>query len=174
MSAKFKLFLILILSVFATAAGVYVIQHQPPALITGTANGQQQKLSVEKQSSEFLAYPERSHYQTIPLENINSALQGSDPATLALNALDEVASGVRIHQVEVAYPQPNQALVTITQVKQAKDNSGSAIRYRIEMSRFGRSLLVSSPPIWEIIWAGSQVQCFSRSPAHNKLSNSCR
>ncbi|WP_016951319.1 hypothetical protein [Anabaena sp. PCC 7108] len=174
MSAKFKLFLILTLSIFAAAAGVYVIQHQPAALINVTANEQQQQLAVEKQSSEFLAYPERSHYKIIPLESINSTLQGSDPAALALNALDEVASGAKIRKVEVAYPQPNQALVTITQVKPTKDNSVRAIRYRMEMSRFGRSLLVSSPPIWEIIWVGSQVQCFSSSQDKTKFTNSCR
>ncbi|MBK1987130.1 hypothetical protein A0J48_006190 [Sphaerospermopsis aphanizomenoides BCCUSP55] len=173
MSAKLKFFLILILSVFATAAGVYVIQHQPTALMTRTANGLQQGLSVEQESSELLAVPERSHYKTIPLKSINSVLQGSDPATLALNILDNVTSVQGKPQIEVVYPQPNQALVTITQVKQGQNNSVGAIKYRVEMNRFGRSLLVSSPPVWEVIWAGSQAQCFSRNPAQNKFSTNC-
>jgi hypothetical protein len=171
MSAKLKFFLILIFSVFATAAGVYIIQHQPPALMTGTANRQQQQFVQE--SSEQLAYPERSHYKTIPLKSINSVLQGSNPATLALNILNDVTSLQGKTQVEVEYPQPNQALVTITQIKQANKRSVGAIKYRVEMNRFGRSLLVSSPPVWEIIWAGFQVQCFSKNPTQNKFSTSC-
>ena len=173
MSAKLKFFLILIFSVFATAGGVYMIQHQPRALMAGTANGQQQLLSIEQESSELLAYPDRSHYKTIPLHSINSVLQGSNPATLALNLLDEVTSVQGKPQVEVAYPQPNKALVTIIQLKQGKNHSVGAIKYRVEMSRFGRSLLVSSPPVWEIIWAGFQVQCFSKSPTQNKFSQNC-
>ncbi|MGM3308597.1 hypothetical protein ACSQ6I_21905 [Anabaena sp. WFMT] len=174
MSAKFKLFLILTLSVFATAAGVYVIQYQPPTLMTGTGNGHEQQLtSVGQNSSQLLAYPERDNYQTIPLESINSAMQGSDPANLALNMLNEVTSVKGKSQIKVAYPQPNQALVTITQINRTKNNTVGAIKYRVEMNRFGRSLLVSSPPVWEIIWAGSQVQCFSKNPAQNKFSQNC-
>jgi hypothetical protein len=59
--------------------------------------------------------------------------------------------------VEVVYPQPNQALVKITQVKQ-DDDSVDTIEYRVEMTTFGRSLLANSPPIWQIVWAGSQIQ----------------
>jgi hypothetical protein len=176
MSAKLKFLLILTLSIFATAAGVYVMQRQPSALMAGTANGQQQQLSVEQDSSALLATPERSYYTTIPLESINSILQGSDPATLALNILYDVKTLQGKPQVEVAYPQPNQALVTITKLNPVKNNSVnsvSAIKYRVEMSRFGRSLLVSSPPVWEIIWAGSQVQCFSKSPTQNNVTQNC-
>nr|WP_313933844.1 hypothetical protein [Anabaena cylindrica] len=168
------MFLILTLSMLAATAGVYVIQNQPPALITGTANGHQQQLtSVLEKSSQLLAYPERDNYQTIPLESINSAMQGSDPANLALNMLNEVTSVAGKSQIEVAYPQPNQALVTITQINRTKNNTVGAIKYRVEMNRFGRSLLVSSPPVWEIIWAGSQVQCFSKGSVQNKLGQNC-
>ncbi|TAF06515.1 MAG: hypothetical protein EAZ77_12055 [Nostocales cyanobacterium] len=173
MSAKFKFFLIFILSIFATASSFYLIQRQPVALVTGTANGHEQQLSREQESSGLVTYPERSHYQTIPLKSINSILQGSDPTTLALNILDEVTSVERPPQIELAYPQPHQALVTIIQVNQVDKNSVSATKYRVEMSRFGRSLLVSSPPVWEIIWAGFQRQCFSKNPTQSKSSQKC-
>ncbi len=173
MSAKLKLFLILILSVFATAgAGVYLTQHQPSVPIFETNSGSGQQMVATHQSQEVVAYSERSNYKTIPLESINSSLQGSDPATLALNVFDEIASVGGTRKVEVVYPQRNQALVMITQIKRSKDSVG-AIKYRAEMTTFGRSLLVSSPPVWQIVWAGSQVQCWPGSRAHKKVTQNC-
>lgn len=172
MSAKLKLFLILILSVFATAgAGVYLTQHQLSAPIFETSE-QSQQMEAIPQSQEVVAYSERSDYKTIPLESINSGLQGSDPATLALNAFDDMASVRGTRKVEVVYPQRNHALVTITQVKQSEDSVG-AIKYRVEMTTFGRSLFISSPPVWQIVWVGSQEQCLPGSRAHKKVTQSC-
>jgi hypothetical protein len=173
MSAKLKFFVILIFSIFSTVVGVYMIQRQPTKLTIGTANGQQKILPVENSSYEPVAYPERSHYKTIPLEGVNSLLQGSDPETLALNILYDVKSLSGKPLVEVTYPQTNRALVTVTKLKQLKNHSASVIKYRVEMSRFGRSLLVSSPPVWEVIWAGSQVQCSSKTTAQIKFIQDC-
>jgi hypothetical protein len=154
MSAKLKFFLIVILGIFATAgAGVYIIQRQPPAPIVETSNGQTQQVAAIHQSQEVVAYPERSDYKTIALEKIDSSLQGSDPATLALNAFDDIASEEGTRKVEVDYPQRNQAFVTITQIKQGDDSVGT-VKYRVEMITFGRSLFISSPPVWQIVWAG--------------------
>ncbi|MEH2062110.1 MAG: hypothetical protein V7K50_07490 [Nostoc sp.] len=153
MSAKLKFFLIVILSVFATAgAGVYIIQRQPSAPIVETTDGQTQQVLAIHQSQEVVAYPERSDYKTIPLEKLNSSLQGSDPATLALNAFEDIGVG-GTRKVEVAYPQRNQSFVTITQIKRGNDSVGT-VRYRVEMTTFGRSLFISSPPVWQIVWAG--------------------
>ncbi|MBG1263001.1 hypothetical protein [Nostoc commune] len=153
MSAKLKFFLIVILSIFATAgAGVYIIQGQPSAPIFEATDGQTQQVTAIHQSQEVVAYPGRSDYKTIPLEKLNSSLQGSDPATLALNAFEEIASVRGTRKVEVAYPQRNQSFVTITQIKGADDSVG--IKYRVEMTTFGRSLFISSPPVWQIVWAG--------------------
>ncbi|MBD2603484.1 hypothetical protein H6G81_02800 [Scytonema hofmannii FACHB-248] len=170
MSAKLKLFLIFILSIFATvAAGFYIMQRQPSASSSSNYNGQQQ-FSAIPQAQHIEVYAERATYKTIPLENLNSALQGSDPATLALNAFDDVVSQKATRKVEVVYPQPNQAMVTITQMKQA-DNAVDTVKYRVEMTTFGRSLLVSSPPVWQIVWAGSQLQCWSGNrPQKNSIS----
>ncbi|MGF1939160.1 MAG: hypothetical protein RM347_033235 [Nostoc sp. ChiQUE02] len=171
MSAKLKFFLIVILGIFATAgAGVYIIQRQQSEPIVETSDGQTQQVGAIHQSQEVVAYLERSDYKTIPLENINSSLQGSDPATLALNAFDDIAVGGR-RKVEVAYPQRNQAFVTITQIKQGNDAVG--IKYRVEMTTFGRSLFISSPPVWQIVWAGSQVECWAGSRSHTKLNHIC-
>jgi hypothetical protein len=172
MSAKLKFFLIVILSIFATAGtGVYIIQRQPSAPIIETSDGQTQKVAAMHQSQEVVAYTERSNYKTIPLEKINSSLQGSDPATLALNAFDDIASVGGTRKVEVAYPQRNQAFVTITQIKPGDDSVG--IKYRVEMTAFGRSLFISSPPVWQIVWAGSQVECWAGSRSQAKLNHIC-
>ena len=153
MPAKLKLFLIVILSIFATTgAGVYITQSQQYAPIVETNKGLAQQVGAIHQSQEVVAYLERSDYKTIPLVNINSSLQGSDPATLALNAFDDIASMRGTRKVEVAYPQRNQAFVTITQIKRGDNSVG--IKYRVEMTTFGRSLFISSPPVWEIVWAG--------------------
>ncbi|BAY12028.1 hypothetical protein [Calothrix sp. NIES-2098] len=174
MTVKWKLFLIVIIGLFATAGtGVYLSQHPPSAQSLETGNGQAQEVAVTQISQNIETYPERSHYKTIPLESINSNLQGSDPATLALSAFDDTASEVGTRKVEVVYPQRNQALVTITQL-QHSDNLGSAVKYRVEMTTFGRSLLVSSPPVWQIVWAGSQVHCGTRNRLKNNLNLSCQ
>jgi hypothetical protein len=174
MSAKLKLFLILILSTFATTgAGAYMIHHQPIQVVGNNQEQKPQLSLAQQQSPDILNYPERSDYKTIPLESLNSTLQGSDPATLALNAVDETATTTGTRQVEVVYPQRNQALVTITQIKRANNNIVGAIKYRVEMTTFGRSLFVSSPPVWQIIWAGSQVQCWPGSQPHKSVKQSC-
>ncbi|WP_445223207.1 hypothetical protein [Calothrix sp. NIES-2100] len=159
---------------FATAgAGVYFSQHQPSVHSLETKNGQAQEVAATEISQDIKTYPERTHYKTIPLASINSTLQGSDPATLALNLFEDNVSEVGTRKVEVAYPQRNQALVMITQVQQG-DNSTSEVKYRVEMSTFGRSLLVSSPPVWEIVWAGSQVQCMPGSRPKKNFTLSCQ
>ncbi|MBU7582344.1 MAG: hypothetical protein KAF91_05450 [Nostoc sp. TH1S01] len=159
LSGKLKFLRILLLSIFATAAtSAYITQHQPPATVLNTETPEQPQFSVMHNSENLVVYPERINYKSIPLESLNSARQGSDPETLALNAIEDVGSEKGTRKVEVIYPQHNQALVTITHIPQ-NSPSVTAIKYRVEMNTFGRSLLVSSPPVWEIIWAGSQIQC---------------
>ncbi|MBD2360617.1 hypothetical protein [Anabaena sp. UHCC 0399] len=159
MSVKLKFFLILILSIFATAgAGVYMIQYQTAIPIVDNINAQPQPLSDVQHSQEIVEDSERAQYENIPLESVNSPLQGSDPAKLAMNLLDDFQPTKSDRQVEVTYPQPNQALVTVIQTPSQGDSS-TAMKYRVEMNRFGRSLLSSSPPIWQIVWVGSQSQC---------------
>jgi hypothetical protein len=161
MSVKLKFFLILILSIFVTAgASVYMMQSQTAVPIVDNVNAQPQQLSDVQHSQEIVADPERAEYENIPLASINSPLQGSDPAKLAVNFLEDFTLNKGKGQVEVAYPQPNQAVVIVTQ-KVLDKGVSTEKKYRLEMSTFGRSLLSSSPPIWQIVWVGSQIQCQS-------------
>lgn len=175
MFTKFKLFLILILSIFATVgAGIYIAQYQTSVTIVDASNSDRQNLSNVQHSQDVEVYPERSQYQNIPLESIDTPLQGTDPAILALNVFDDLALVKVKPKVEVVYPQRNQALVTITQIRQNKNHRLAGItKYRVEMTAFGRSLLVSSPPVWQIVWAGSQIQCQTGSRRQYKLAQSC-
>lgn len=171
MTVKWKWFLILTLSIFASAsAGVYISQSQPSVTVFETSNDQPQRIEATPISQDIVTYPERHNYKNIPLDRINSTLQGSDPATLALNAFDDIASAGGTRKVEVVYPQHNQALVKITQI-QHSDHVVAAIKYRVEMSTFGRSLLVSSPPVWQIVWAGSRVECIPGSQPLRGIQN---
>ncbi len=156
MSAKLKIFVILILSIFATvAAGTIFANRQPSTAISSNPTAQAQPVSVAISTSNLEVDPERARYKTIPLENIKSALQGSDPKTLAVDAFDPIGGEGYKPKVEVIYPQPNQALVIITQASQVK-NLNRAVRYRVELSSFGRTLFVSEPRMWQIVWVGRQ------------------
>lgn len=173
-SVKWKFFLILVLSMFATAgASFYLHQHQPSPNVGENGNGQQQQFSTVQHAQNREISPGRYQYQKIPLNEINSTLHGSDPATLALNAVQDQILADRKHKVEVVYPEQNQALVNITQTL-LDDDTVDTIKYRVEMTTFGRSLLVSSPPIWQIVWAGSQTQCRSGSRLYKGLAQNCR
>ncbi|WP_339373728.1 MULTISPECIES: hypothetical protein [unclassified Anabaena] len=144
-------------------------QNQTPLSIVDNTDTQPQELSTVQHSQEVLEHPERAEYQTIPLENINYPLQGSNPKTLAMNVLDDLTATNGDRQVEVIYPQQNQALVTVIE-KSSDGDSSQVIKYRVEMSVFGRSLLVSSPPIWQIVWVGSQIR--TRTGNHTPEDNS--
>ncbi len=173
MSAKLKILVILVFSIFATsAAGVYINNRQQPTPISTDSNRHQHSPAAVS-AQEVVANPERAKYKTIPLDNIKSVLQGSDPAALALDAFDNnIDSKQGTRKVEVYYPQPNQALVTITQTKGTKAPA-SAVRYRVELTSFGRSLLASSPPLWQIVWAGSQEECLA-SNAKSSSAQACQ
>ena len=88
MSPKLKWFLIVVASIFATAAtGVYITQRQTTEAVSDTSNGQPPQFS-DVNLTEEIVNPERANYNPVPLEKINSPLQGSDPSDLALNAFD--------------------------------------------------------------------------------------
>ncbi len=156
MSAKSKIVFILILSIFATiSASVIFNGSNSSTLVYTNQNVQAQQPPVAIRSADIAANPERAKYKTIPLESIKSALQGTDPASLAMEAFDTNGIEHKPRKVEVAYPQPNQALVTITQNDLVK-NSRDAVRYRVELSSFGRTILATSPPMWQIVWVGKR------------------
>jgi hypothetical protein len=177
MSAKLKIVLVLILSIFATAAVGTIVKNRQPSTPVSMGNnpgkittpdfasiknqGQSQQSPVAIQTLSHELNPERARYQAVPLDSIKSTLKGTDPASLAMDAFDTPYSEgnkSETRKVEVVYPQPNQALVTITRTD-FRRNPSQAVRYRVELSRFGRTLLVSSPPMWQIVWAGTQEKC---------------
>jgi hypothetical protein len=156
MSAKSKIVFILILSIFATiSASVIFNSSNSSTLVRTNQNAQAQQPPVAIEAADIAANPERAKYKTIPLESIKSALQGTDPASLAMDAFDTTGIERKPRKVEVAYPQPNQALVTITQ-KDLVKNPRDAVYYRVELSSFGRTILATSPPMWQIVWVGKR------------------
>lgn len=160
MSAKSKILVIVILSIFATvAAGLRLGNYQPSTPIATGKHRQQSNIPTAMPVQNLVAKTGQGEYITIPLDNIKYSLQGTDPAVLTMNAFYKVNFKDKTPKVEVVYPQPNQALVTITQVRPVGDTI-EVMKYRARLSAFGRSLLVSSPPLWEIVWAGYQKQCW--------------
>ncbi|MBF2016879.1 MAG: hypothetical protein IGS23_17110 [Rivularia sp. T60_A2020_040] len=172
MSAKFKIFLVLTLSLFASAvvAGVYIIKQWHFSEVS-TTEEQQQIRAKEISSQSIDTNPYRAKYKSIPLTRLKSVLKGTDPATLAVNAFDPNYSKQLTRQVEVSYPQPDRAMVTITQTNFALSKP-KPIKYRVELTSFGRSLFVSSPPLWQIVWAGYYEQCFANGTTFS--NSNCR
>jgi hypothetical protein len=161
MSAKLKFFLVFALSTFATAAvaGIYKIKawHSNRPYIAE----KQQQIQAKQTSSQNLAITSsRRKFKSIPLTKFRTVLRGSDPAALAINAFDTTQSKGSNRKVEVIYPQPNQAMVTITQTNEASPKP-KPIKYRVELTSFGRTMFVSSPPLWQIVWAGYYEQCLA-------------
>ena len=99
----------------------------------------------------------QENYKSISLEKIADAkaLIGDDPKAIAILVFGDTQSEGGSRDVTVDYPQPNQAIVTITQTGVA-DDSVAAIKYRAQL------VATQSSPTgkqWKMIWAGSQVKC---------------
>jgi hypothetical protein len=161
MSAKLKLSILLI-SIFATVtAGIFFIKQLRFLSVTATSNKQSEKdANTTNQLQDTNLNPDRNKYKEISLAHLD--LHGSDPATLAKNIVDDTDSELGTRKVEIAYPQPNQALVTITKTQNNR-GIGNAISYRVELTSVGRSLLINSQNkrLWQIVWVGSKEQCLS-------------
>ncbi|MGD1911768.1 MAG: hypothetical protein ACFB2X_13180 [Rivularia sp. (in: cyanobacteria)] len=161
MSAKFKIILVLILSIFATfvVAGVYKVKQWHSDRLS-TAKKPQQNRTHDISTQKPVASSSRVKYKSIPLTRFKTVLRGTDPAALAINALDTTESKKVTRKVEVVYPQPDRAMVTITQTNIASSEL-TPVKYRVELTSFGSSLFVTSPPLWQIVWAGSYQQCLA-------------
>lgn len=175
MSAKLKIFLVFTLTSFATAvvAGIYKIkQWHSNSTASYTAQKQEQIQANQLSSQTLVTKSSKSKYKSIPLTRFRTVLKGTDPATLAINAFDTTESKGSNRKVEVIYPQPNQAMVTITQTNLASSKP-KPIKYRVKLTSFGRSLFVTSPPLWQVVWAGSSEQCL-RGTTDMVASAACR
>lgn len=119
-----------------------------------------QTISLNNSDAKTTAASAKAHrenYKAISLTKIADAkaLAGNDPKAVALSAFGNVESEGGGRDVTVDYPQPNQAIVTITQTGVADDSVG-AIRYRVELQP---EKSAQTGKQWEIVWAGSQVKC---------------
>ncbi|MEL6162348.1 MAG: hypothetical protein AAFR37_00835 [Cyanobacteria bacterium J06628_3] len=132
--------------------------------LLAVAADQQQYQNYEISNQEILVESYKRKYKSIPLTRFRTILRGTDPAALAINALDTASEDVGNRKVEVVYPQPNQAMVTITQTNLASSQP-KPVKYRVKLTSFGRSLFVTSPPLWQIVWAGSYEQCLTSTTA---------
>jgi hypothetical protein len=170
---KWNVVLVLLVNILATAcAGMDMTQEPQSPTLGDNRPVIQQEVANVQHTEDVPLYPGRYQYQSIPLENVNVILQGSDPVSLALNVLEGKSLAGGKQEVAVFYPQPRQALVEITQIDSNNYNI-ERINYRVEMTTFGRSLLSSSPPIWQVVWAGSKIECSPESSNKQKLAQSC-
>ncbi len=161
MSAKLKFFLAFTLGIFGTAvlAGVYTIKQWHSSQLS-IARKQQQIQAKQISTQNIIVNAYSFQYKTIPLKRFTTSLKGTDPTALAVNAFDPNHLKNLDRKVEVVYPQPNQAMVTITQTDIAASKP-KPIKHRVKLTSFGRSLFLTSPPLWQIVWAGTSEQCLA-------------
>lgn len=156
---KWNVVLVLLINILATAcAGMDMTQEQESPTVGDNRPLIHREVADVQHTQQILLFPERDQYESIPLKDVNAILQGSDPVALALNLLGNKSSATGKQEVAVFYPQPRQALVKITQTN-PEGHTVKTINYRVEMTTFGRSLLNNSPPIWQVVWAGSKIEC---------------
>lgn len=99
----------------------------------------------------------RENYKPISLAEVadGKTLTGNEPKAIALSVFGNTESEGGSRQVTVDYPQPERAVVTITQTGVADDSVGG-IKYRVELQQTPSA---QTSQQWEMVWAGSQVKC---------------
>lgn len=127
----------------------------PSPLVTPTPILSQDKSKVKTSTASVKV--NRENYKPIALTQLtkNEALTGEEPKAIALAAFGDVDSEGGSRDVKVEYPQPDRAVVIITQTGVA-DDSVRAIRYRAELVPTSKS---QTGKQWKIVWAGSQFTC---------------
>jgi hypothetical protein len=166
MSKKLKKFLLVLMGIAIMLSACNEIAERSgqttmtvsPSPVNQPSETLNQNPAVEKTTTT--TQTERQNYKPISLFEIadTEGRVGSDPKALALSAFGntetETEGGSR--QVTVDYPQPNQAVVIITQLGVA-DDSVRGIKYRAEFVPTTKSAQTQKQ--WEIVWAGFQVTC---------------
>lgn len=129
--------------------------QSPSPLVTPTPILSQDKSKVKTSTASVKV--NRENYKPIALTQLtkNDALSGEEPKAIALAAFGDVDSEGGSRDVKVEYPQPDRAVVIITQTGVA-DDSVRAIRYRAELVPTSKS---QTGKQWKIVWAGSQFTC---------------
>ncbi|MGQ4650024.1 hypothetical protein [Lyngbya aestuarii] len=123
-----------------------------------------QTLSQDNRETETVtpsAKGERKNYKPISLVEVagNTEFLGKKPKEIALIAFGntETLSEGLSQEVNVEYPQANQAIITIIQTGVADDSIGG-IKYRVELQK---TQSAKTGKHWEMVWAGSQYKCQS-------------
>ncbi|MBW4647398.1 MAG: hypothetical protein KME06_01660 [Kastovskya adunca ATA6-11-RM4] len=169
MSAKGKVTLAILAGVLMSAgAGAYISTRDAEVATTPTLSGEVGSPSESvpvapnrrqaNQNTPTQTATERVQYEPIDLEATAKPLQlaGSDPEASALAAFGISESEGNLSQtVTVDYPQPDQAVVILTQTGVA-DDSVNGFRYRLEMESTTPS---PTNPSWQTVWAGRQFKC---------------
>ncbi|HEY9615012.1 hypothetical protein [Allocoleopsis sp.] len=101
---------------------------------------------------------DRENYKAMELTKIakDKAVIGNDPKAIAVAAFGDVDSEGGSRDIQVEYPQPDRAVVIVTQTGVA-DDSVRAIRYRAELVPTTKSSQTGKQ--WKMVWAGSQFTC---------------
>jgi hypothetical protein len=167
MSAKGKVTLAILAGmVMSAGAGAYISTRNAEVATTPTPSGEvvspSESVSValnRRQANQTTPTPtERVQYEPINLEATAKPLElaGSDPEAIALAAFGISESEGNLSQtVTVDYPQPDKAVVILTQTGVA-DDSVNGFRYRLEMESTTPS---PTNPSWQTVWAGRQFKC---------------
>ncbi|HEY9831518.1 MAG TPA: hypothetical protein V6D26_13120 [Stenomitos sp.] len=128
----------------------------PSLMVTPTPIRRQDRSNAQTSTASIKI--NRENYKPIALTQLSKteALIGDEPKAIALAAFGDVDSEGGSRDVKVEYPQPDRAVVIITQTGVA-DDSVRAIRYRAELAPTSKSSQTGKQ--WKIVWAGSQFTC---------------
>lgn len=128
----------------------------PSLMVTPTPIRRQDRSNAQTSTASIKI--NRENYKSIALTQLSKteSLIGDEPKAIALAAFGDVDSEGGSRDVKVEYPQPDRAVVIITQTGVA-DDSVRAIRYRAELAPTSKSSQTGKQ--WKIVWAGSQFTC---------------
>lgn len=169
MSAKGKVTLAVLAGmVMSAGAGAYISTRDAEVATTPTPSGEVVSPSESgsvapnrRQANQNTPTPtatERVQYEPINLDATAKPLElaGNNPEAIALAAFGISESEGNFSQtVTVDYPQPDKAVVILTQTGVA-DDSVNGFRYRLEMESTTPS---QTEPSWQTVWAGRQFKC---------------
>lgn len=128
----------------------------PSLMVTPTPIRRQDRSNAQTSTASIKI--NRENYKSIALTQLSKteSLIGDEPKAIALAAFGDVDSEGGSRDVKVEYPQPDRAVVIITQTGVA-DDSVRAIRYRAELAPTSKSSQTGKQ--WKMVWAGSQFTC---------------
>ncbi|MFW6358285.1 MAG: hypothetical protein ACOC0N_03590 [Chroococcales cyanobacterium] len=149
-------------------------EHRKHSFLGLSHNDYQTSNLGGSQSNEIRLTPlnllaEREKYEAIALNE--TTLIGTNPIAIALNVFETVEDKTYyIKEVSLNYPAPNQAVVSFTQ-KELFKGVVAETRYRTELTTVEPSS--ANQPQWQVVWAGSQTQCWPKFPQQPSSVDIC-